>query len=184
MTQRNPGSRRVFEQRPPTTRLTRYVLSGDSYWLAGSLTTAKDGFEEAGRSVGLEAATIRGWVHEIVDSFRAAPPRVALIHNDLLANHVLVHNGKVSGIIDFGEVAAEPAASDFAGWDFNEGERFPVAWIRAGYRDHSLFEAPNDRTYRALRLATGLWLMQWYHGTGFQSGVQAARDRLLSETGR
>jgi Ser/Thr protein kinase RdoA (MazF antagonist) len=152
-------------------------------WLAGSLTTATHVFEEAGRSVGLEAATIRGWVREIVDSFRAALPRVALIHNDLLANHVLVHDGHLSGIIDFGEIAAEPAAIDFARWDFNEGERFPVEWIQAGYRDPSPFEAPNDRTYRALWLATGLWLMRWYHGTGFQPGVEAARDRLLSETG-
>lgn len=153
-------------------------------WLAGSLTTAAHVFEEAGRSVGLDAATIRGWLREIVDSFRAAPPRVALIHNDLLANHVLVHHGHLSGIIDFGEVAAEPAAIDFARWDFHEGERFPVEWIQAGYHDASLFEAPNDRTYRALWLGTGLWLMRWYYETGFQPGVEAARDRLLSETGR
>jgi aminoglycoside 2''-phosphotransferase len=153
-------------------------------WLAGSLITAAPVFEKAGRSVGLEAATIRGWLREVVDSIRAAPPRVVLIHNDLLANHVLVHDGHLSGIIDFGEVAAEPAAIDFAKWDFNEGERFPVEWIQAGYRDPSLFEASNDRTYRALWLSTGLWLMQWYYGTGFQPGVEAARDRLLSGPGR
>lgn len=153
-------------------------------WVAGSLTTSAQVFEEAGRIVGLEAATIRGWLNEILDSFRASPPRAALIHNDLVANHVLVHDGKLSGIIDFGEVAAEPAANDFAKWDFWEGERFPVAWMQAGYGDPSLFEAPNDRIYRALRLATGLWLMRWYHETGFQPGMEAARDRLLSEPAR
>ncbi len=152
-------------------------------WLAGSLTNAAPNFEAAGRSVGLEVAAIRGWLREIVDSFEAAPPRLTLIHNDLLANHVLVHDGRLSGIIDFGEVAAEPAAIDFARWDFNEGERFPVEWVQAGYGDDSLFAPPNDRTYRALWLSTGLWLMQWYHGTGFQAGVEAARDRLLSKTG-
>jgi aminoglycoside phosphotransferase (APT) family kinase protein len=153
-------------------------------WLAGSLTSAAHVFEEAGRSVGLEAATIRGWLREIVDSFRAAPPRVTLIHNDLLASHVLVHDGHLSGIIDFGEVAAEPAASDFAKWDFAEGERFPVAWIQAGYGDPSLLEATNDHTYRALWLANGLWHLRWYYETGFPPGVEAARDRLLSEPGR
>ena len=153
-------------------------------WLAGSVTNVTHVFKEAGRSVGLEASTIRGWVREIVDSFQAAPPRVALVHNDLLANHVLVHEGHLSGIIDFGEVAAEPALMDFARWDFNEGERFPVEWIRAGYGDRSLFDPSNDRTHRALWLSTGLWLMQWYHGTGFLPGVEAASDRLLSEPGR
>ena len=152
-------------------------------WLTG-LTSKSPAFEEAGRSVGLAAATIRGWLREIVDSFRAAPPRVALIHNDLLARHVMVHDGHLSGIIDFGEVAAEPAANDFAKWDFCEGERFPVEWIQAGYGDASLFQPPNDRTYRALWLGNGLWRLRWYYETGFQPGVEAARDRLLSEPRR
>lgn len=149
-------------------------------WLAG-LTTEAHTFAEAGRSVGLDVAMVRGWIGDIVDAFRAAPPRVGLIHNDLLADHVLVHEGQLSGIIDFGEVAAEPVASDFAKWDFAEGERFPVEWIKAGYGDASLFEAPHDLTYRALWTANGLWRMRWYHQTGFQPGVEAARDRLLSE---
>ena len=152
-------------------------------WLAGSLTSAGHVFEEAGRSVGLDAATIRGWLGEIVDSFRAASPRIGLIHNDLLANHILVDNGRLSGIIDFGEVAAEPAAIDFARWDFSEGKRFPVEWIQDGYRDASLFEGPHDRTYRALWLASGLWRMAWYYESGFPPGVIAGRDRLLSERG-
>lgn len=152
-------------------------------WLAG-LTADEHVFEEAGRSVGLESATIRAWLREIVDACRATPPRVVLIHNDLLANHVLVHDGHLSGIIDFGEVAAEPAANDFAKWDFSEGERFPIRWIQAGYGDPSLFDPPNHRTYRALWFANGLWQMRWYYETGFLSGVEAARDRLLSEAGR
>lgn len=147
-------------------------------WLAG-LTPEARAFEEAGRSVGLEVATIRGWLREIVDSLLAAPPRVALIHNDLQPNHVLVHDGHLSGIIDFGEVAAEPAANDFAKWDFSEGERFPVEWIQDGYGDASLFQPPNDRAYRALWLANGLWRLRWYYETGFGFGADAARDRLL-----
>ena len=152
-------------------------------WLA-RLTTEARVFEQAGQSVGLEPATVRGWLHEIVDSLRAEPPRISLIHNDLLANHVLVHDGHLSGVIDFGEVAAEPAANDFAKWDFSEGQRFPVEWIQAGYRDPTLFEPGNARAYRALWLANGLWRMRWYHETGFPAGVEAGRDRLLSEPTR
>jgi aminoglycoside phosphotransferase (APT) family kinase protein len=147
-------------------------------WITG-LTRESLAFEEAGHSVGLAAITIRDWLREIVDSLRAAPPRVALIHNDLLAGHVMVHDGNLSGIIDFGEVAAEPAANDFAKWDFVEGERFPIEWIQDGYGDASLFEPPNDRAYRALWLANGLWRLRWYHETGFALGADAARDRLL-----
>jgi aminoglycoside phosphotransferase (APT) family kinase protein len=152
-------------------------------WLT-DLTMTSPAFEEAGRSVGLPPTTIRSWLREIVDAFRAAPPRVALIHNDLLAGHVMVHDGRLSGIIDFGEVAAEPAAEDFAKWDFVEGERFPVEWIQDGYRDTSLLQPPNDRTYRALWIGTGLWRLRWYYETGFGLGADAARDRLLSEPRR
>ena len=152
-------------------------------WLTG-ITSTSPAFEEAGRSVGLAATTIRSWVREIVDSLRAAPPRVALIHNDLVSQHVMVHDGHLSGIIDFGEVAAEPAAEDFSKWDFSEGARFPVEWIQDGYGDASLFQPPNDRTYRALWLGTGLWRLRWYYETGFAPGAEAARDRLLSELSR
>lgn len=152
-------------------------------WLADSVATAMPAFERAAQSVGLELEKVQAWVREILDALQAAPQAVTLVHNDLLANHVLVHEGRLSGIIDWGEVAAEPPAMDFARWHFNEGARFPVEWIKSGYGDASLSEPPNDRTYRALWLSTGLWLMQWYHGTGFLQGVEAARDRLLSGEG-
>lgn len=101
-------------------------------WLA-AMTSGAGAFEAAGRAAGLEAVTIRSWLDQIIDSLTAALPRVTLIHNDLLADHVLVHEGRFSGVIDFGEVAAEPAASDFAKWDFVEGERFPTEWMQEGY---------------------------------------------------
>lgn len=148
-------------------------------WLA-NVTKEANAFEEAGRSVGFDSATIQGWLREIGDSFRATPPRMTMSHNDLLAVHVLVHDGRLSGIIDFGVVAAEPPTNDFALWDFREGRRFPVEWIQAGYGDPSLFEPPNDRTYRALWLLHGLWYLRHYHVTGFAPGVEAGRDRLLS----
>lgn len=173
----------------PVTGFGYLDSSGSGYrptfdtWLTESVVTSLPVFEQAGRSVGLDVKTIGRWVDEVVDSFRTDVPRVVLVHNDLLANHVLVHEGRLSGVIDFGEVAAEPAATDFARWDFNEGERFPVKFIRAGYGETSPIAGPEDRSYRALWLATGLWLMQWYHGAGFPPGVEAARDRLLRGPG-
>ncbi len=123
-------------------------------WLA-NVTAEAQAFEDAGRSVGFEPSTVRGWLREIVDSLRPAPPRMTMSHNDLLPVHVLVHDRKLSGIIDFGVVAAEPAVNDFALWDFREGTRFPVEWIQAGYGDPSLFEPPTDRTYVRSGSSTG-----------------------------
>lgn len=148
-------------------------------WLA-NLTVEAQAFVTAGTSVGLDEGTVRRWLGEILESFEARPARVTLIHNDLLANHVLVHDGSLAGVIDFGEVAAEPTLNEFAKWDFSEGERFPVEWIQEGYGDPSLFDPADDRIYRSVWLANGLWRMRWYHETGFRAGVEAARDRLVS----
>lgn len=146
--------------------------------LANLVDDAAD-FEKAGGAVGLRASSVRAWLDEIDQALRAAPPRITLIHNDLLAKHVLVQDGHLSGVIDFGQVAAEPAANDFAKWDFIEGDRFPVSSIQRGYDDPTLFAGRNERAYRALWLANGLWRMRWYHETGYRSGVEAARDRLV-----
>jgi len=59
--------------------------------------------------------------------------------------------------------------------------RFPVEWIQDGYPDTSLFQPPNDRTYRALCVANGLWHLSWYYETGFRLEAETARDRLLSQ---
>jgi Ser/Thr protein kinase RdoA (MazF antagonist) len=152
-------------------------------WLA-DLTGPAAAFEDAGAAVGLEAATVRVWLDEIVRALRTAPPRITLIHNDLLATHVLVgDDGGLSGIIDFGEVAAEPAANDLAKWDVVEGERLPVAWIREGYGEGAATEASADAS-RALWRANALWRLRWYHETGYPEGVAEARDRLLEGPSR
>lgn len=147
-------------------------------WL-GNVAREADTFEEAARAVGLAPTVIREWLEEIFDVIRAARPRMIMSHNDLLAIHVLVDEGRLSGIIDFGVAAAEPAANDFAKWDFREGDRFPVEWIQSGYGDPASFAAPNDRTYRALWLLHGLWYLRHYHVTGLPAGAEAGRDRLL-----
>ena len=94
------------------------------------------------------------WLSEIDDAFRRSPPRIA------------------------------PAANDFAKWDFEEGDRLPVRWMRDGYGDQSLFGDANRATYRALWLGNGLWRMRWYHETGFGAGAVSAATRLLAGAGQ
>jgi aminoglycoside phosphotransferase (APT) family kinase protein len=114
----------------------------------------------------------------------AAPVRVSLTHNDFYPKHLLVKDGRVTGLIDFGEVSGEPCANEFAKWDYLMGDVLPAAWLREGYADKSLFDATYERLFPALRLMMGLCLFSWYAGEGFAAGAAEAKDRLIRDLGR
>jgi len=111
----------------------------------------------------------------------AAPIRVSLTHNDFFPKHLLVKDGRISGLIDFGEVSGEASANEFAKWDYLVGDQLPVAWLREGYADKSLFDGGYDRLFPALKLITGLCLFSWYAGEGYAAGVADAKRRLISD---
>lgn len=63
----------------------------------------------------------------------ATPPR--LLHGDWLAEHVLVQDDRVAGIIDFGNARSGDPAYDLAYWQFFwDTERYPLASLLDGYR--------------------------------------------------
>ncbi len=115
-----------------------------------------------------------------------APLPRRLIHNDLRACHVLVHEGRLSGVIDFGQVSMDSPINEFAKWDYWEEPALPVAWLREGYGDESLLDADNAELFQAFRIANALWVLRWYALTGYAAGVERAAARLtsyLSEVG-
>jgi Ser/Thr protein kinase RdoA (MazF antagonist) len=114
------------------------------------------------------------------------PPPRRLTHNDLRACHVLVHEGRLSGIIDFGQVSMDSPINEFAKWDYWEDPALPVAWLQEGYNDKSLFEADYIEVFQAFRIANALWVLRWYALTGYAEGVDRAAAsiaRYLTEVG-
>ena len=101
-----------------------------------------------------------------------------LTHNDLRACHVLVHEGRLSGLIDFGQVSMDSPINEFAKWAYWEEAALPVAWLQEGYDDKSLFEADYAELFQAFRIANALWALRWYALTGFASGVERAAASL------
>jgi aminoglycoside phosphotransferase (APT) family kinase protein len=63
----------------------------------------------------------------------ATPAR--LLHGDWLAEHVIVRDDRVAGIIDFGNTRSGDAAYDLAYWQFFwDTEQYPLASLLDGYR--------------------------------------------------
>ncbi len=117
---------------------------------------------------------------------RHAPLPRRLTHNDFRACHVLVHDGRLSGVIDFGEVSMDSPINEFAKWAYWEGPALPVAWLQEGYGDKALFNADYGELFQAFRLANALWALRWYALTGYAPGVDRAAQRLtqyLAELG-
>jgi aminoglycoside phosphotransferase (APT) family kinase protein len=113
-------------------------------------------------------------------------PRRRLTHNDFRACHVLVHEGRLSGLIDFGQVSIDSPINEFAKWDYWEAPALPVAWLREGYGDQSLFDDAFESRFAALRLANALWVLRWYALTGYAAGAERAAtsiQRYIAELG-
>lgn len=117
---------------------------------------------------------------------RREPLTRRLTHNDIRACHVLAHEGRLSGIIDFGQVSIDSPINEFAKWDYWEAPVLPVDWLQEGYSDSSLFDEAYGERFQALRIANALWVLRWYALTGYATGVRraaAAIEGYLAELG-
>ena len=59
-----------------------------------------------------EPAVLRTWAHAIAAPRYAGPP--VWLHGDLHPANILVHDGRVSGVIDFGDITSGDPAADLA----------------------------------------------------------------------
>jgi Ser/Thr protein kinase RdoA (MazF antagonist) len=138
-------------------------------------------FVELGGNAGLDRRALeRAFRFFEAAMTRHGPPPRRLTHNDLRACHVLVHEGRLSGVIDFGQVSMDSPINEFAKWAYWEEPALPVAWLREGYGDKSLFEADYAELFQAFRIANALWALRWYALTGYAAGADRAAERLAA----
>jgi len=106
-----------------------------------------------------------------------------MIHNDFRAKHVMVRNGCVAGIIDWGEVASGSPINDFAKWDYwdGDGATVPLEWLLEGYADNKLIAAEFDVQLHLKRLEYGICVLWWYEHRGFAFGVEEAKRKLYRD---
>jgi aminoglycoside phosphotransferase (APT) family kinase protein len=104
-----------------------------------------------------------------------------LTHNDFCAKHILVANGTVSGIIDFGEVAGSEPLSDFVRWAYYDAACFPLEWLQEGYTNKQVFDTTFTQRLHVKRIAFSLWVLRWYDMHGYAEGVADARAKFLRD---
>lgn len=144
-------------------------------------------FVDLGGKAGLDARALERafrYFEAVMTRHKSLPHR--LTHNDFRACHVLVHDGQLSGLIDFGQVSMDSPLNDLAKWDYWESPALPAAWLLEGYGDESLFGEGYAELFQAFRIANALWVLRWYSQTGYAAGVDRAAASItgyLGETG-
>jgi aminoglycoside phosphotransferase (APT) family kinase protein len=121
-----------------------------------------------------------------VERVLAQPRADRLTHNDFRACHAMVHEGRLSGLIDFGQVSVDTPINDLAKWEFWEAPAIPAAWLAEGYGDKRLLDDGYAERFRVYRLTNALWVLRWYALTGYAAGAERAAGRIagyLAEMG-
>lgn len=104
-----------------------------------------------------------------------------LNHGDFGPKHIMVQNGKISGILDFGEVQGNSPVHDLSRWDYWYGDEIPFEWLKAGYSDKSIFNENFENLYHLDRIHSGLGVLWYYQSNDYQEGINKVFRRLLSD---
>jgi Ser/Thr protein kinase RdoA (MazF antagonist) len=102
-----------------------------------------------------------------------------LSHEDILPRHNLVdENDHITGIVDWGDARSDSRINDFAKWDYYVKE-LPLAWLKEGCGDQSLFDERFELLLHLIKLKRGLGVLQWYYQHGYAQRVAWAKIELL-----
>lgn len=105
----------------------------------------------------------------------------SLVHGDIGLPHILVDDGKVTGVIDMQECSGNHPVFDFVHWDAYWNDIVPTTKIMASYGNKDLFGGNYEPLFHLALLRQSLWMLMVHvdhenpHGiTGFKDGIKRA----------
>jgi aminoglycoside phosphotransferase (APT) family kinase protein len=148
---------------------------------ANELLLMEPEFQALGQKHGIAGALIsRAIVLSVEDAAANNVLDACLIHNDFAARHVMVSERKVSGIIDFGEVAGGEPLLDLVKWRMLDAKDYPFTWLQEGYQNQAVFTPEFSRRLDIKTVESGLWRMRYYDRQGYVEGVADVREQFLA----
>jgi aminoglycoside phosphotransferase (APT) family kinase protein len=116
---------------------------------------------------------------EFVKSYAPVAPH--LLHGDFAPKHLLIKEGKITGIIDFENARGGDPVQEFANWQFFFENRYPIESLKEGYSDKSVFGGDFERRFLLWRLLIGLSSLSYYVAEGNQSGINHCKKRIPND---
>jgi aminoglycoside phosphotransferase (APT) family kinase protein len=133
----------------------------------------------AAQSASLDPNIVRRALHVLREFQKSCPPvSPHLLHGDFAPKHLLIENGKITGVIDFENACGGDPVLEFARWQFFFENRYPIESLKNGYSDKSVFGGDFERRFVVWRLMIGLSSLSYYVAEGNQSGINHCKKRI------
>lgn len=104
-----------------------------------------------------------------------------LLHGDYGPKHILINNGRISGIIDFENAKSGDPVYDFSWWSYFYGKRLLIERLISGYQKVSNLPDNYELHLRLGRLRLGLDLLWYYSYEKHQLGLKRAKNNLIED---
>ncbi len=104
-----------------------------------------------------------------------------LCHSDLAPKHVMVNNGKITGIIDFGNCHGGSPVHDFAWWQYWHQNYDEIEWLKAGYLNKTIFDDNFETKFHFLKILISLELLHWNHDVEHLKGVEISKENITED---
>jgi aminoglycoside phosphotransferase (APT) family kinase protein len=120
---------------------------------------------------------------KMVEQFRKSYSETVphLNHGDYGHKHLMVKDGKIVAILDWGGVRSDTPIYEFACWDYWFGEYIPTKWLKEGYQNKELFNGDFDVVLHTLRIMKGIEIIDWYDSQKYKQAVDKAIGKLLKD---
>lgn len=104
-----------------------------------------------------------------------------LLHGDFSPKHLIVHDNKIVGVIDFEGAKGGDPVRDIAWASYFYNDSFPIEWLTEGYENKELFDKDFDLKMKLYRLHMSLDLLEYFQADKNISGMTYAKRRLGEE---
>lgn len=102
-----------------------------------------------------------------------------LCHGDYFPKHFIVKDGKITCVIDWGEIRSDLVYYDFANWDYWLEDREYLDWLKQGYYQNKNSKSWDDEACHLLKVLIGIEVLDWYTKEGVKEMIEKAKRRLV-----
>lgn len=104
-----------------------------------------------------------------------------LLHSDYQIKHMLIHKGKINGIIDFENCRGGDIAYDFSYWKYFGKSRPPVEWLIEGYQRNGNLGENFEVRMHLVKIKIALDLLIIYGDVGHSFAKEITTKNLTED---
>jgi aminoglycoside phosphotransferase (APT) family kinase protein len=109
------------------------------------------------------------------------PIKSMLVHNDYSPKHILVDQGRITGILDFEIAEGGDPIREFARWEFFYGDSYPLEPFREGYANKAIFAHDFELKLHLWKVYLGIVNLHYYEDEKHPPGIKMTKEKLIND---